>query len=88
MKMKMKEKEMNVDLEPTTRKIVDDLGAAAYLMMMGWKVLGRKDKAYVFEIEESLDSDFEDTHLEYLNSDFHRFDASVMSLKKLHNQVR
>jgi len=83
----MKEKEMN-ELEPTICKIIDDLGAAAYLMMMGWKVLGLKDKAYVFEIEETSVSDFEDTHLEYLNSDFHRFDASLMSLKKLHNQVR
>ena len=84
----MKENEVNVELEPTIRKTIDDLGAAAYLLMMGWKVLGRKDKAYVFEIDESSVSEFEDTHLEYLNSDFHRFDASLVSLKKLHNQVR
>ena len=80
------EKEMN-ELESTIRKVIDDLGAAAYLMMMGWKVIGKKDKAFVFEVEESSETDFTETHLEYLNSDFHRFDASLMSLKKMHHQV-
>ena len=82
------EKELNAELGPTMREIVDDLGAAAYLMMMGWKVLGKKDKAFVFGVDESAIQDFTDCHLEYLNSDFHRFDASLMSLKKMHHQVR
>lgn len=81
------EKELNAELEPTIRKIVDDLGAAAYLMMMGWKVIGKKDKSFVFEVDQSAEKDFTDCHLEYLNSDFHRFDASLMSLKKMHHQV-
>ena len=84
----MKDKQdLNVEFEPTVRKEVDDLGAAAYLLMMGWKVLGKRDKSFVFDVEQSSETEFADHHLEYLNSDFHRFDSCLMSLKKMHQQV-
>jgi hypothetical protein len=81
------ENELHIALELTVREPVDDLGAAAYLLMMGWKVIGKKDKSFVFEIEQSSKKEFADCHLEYLNSDFHRFDSCLMSLKKMHQQV-
>jgi hypothetical protein len=83
----MKNEKENVELEPVVRKTVDDLGAAAYLLMMGWKVIGKREKSFVFEVEQSSEMEFSNHHLEYLNSDFHRFDSCLMSLKKMHQQV-
>ena len=62
---------------------LNDLGAGAYLMMHGYKVIGRKGKAIVFEVEDSGIKEFEDRKMEYLRSEFHRFDACLMSLKKI-----
>ena len=65
------------------QKKVSDLGAAAYLMMHGYKVIGRQSRAIVFEVEESGENKFDARGLEYLSSEFHRFDACIMSLKKI-----
>ncbi len=65
-------------------KHVQDLGAAAYLMMHLYKVVGRKGKAYYFEVSNEKESkEFDDRQMEYLSSDFHRFDSCLMSLKKI-----
>jgi len=62
---------------------VSDLGAAAYVLMNKYKVVGKRGQAIYFEInEEDLDS-FESLKLEYLSSEFHRFDSCLMSLKKI-----
>lgn len=65
------------------KKTVSDLGAGAYLLMHGYKVIGRKAKDFIFEIEESEETEFEQRKLEYLSSEFHRFDSYIMSLKKI-----
>ena len=65
------------------KKIVTDLGAGAYLLMHGHKVVGRKGKEFIFEVNESEENEFEERKLEYLSSEFHRFDSYIMSLKKI-----
>lgn len=65
------------------KRTVSDLGAGAYLLMHGYKVIGRKGKDFIFEISDSEESDFEQRKLEYLSSEFHRFDSYIMSLKKI-----
>lgn len=65
------------------KKTVSDLGAGAYLLMHGYKVIGRKAKDFIFEIGESEETEFEQRKLEYLSSEFHRFDSYIMSLKKI-----
>jgi len=65
------------------KKKVYDLGAGAYLLMHGYKVIGRQERAVVFEVEESGSDEFDARQLEYLSSEFHRFDSCLMSLKKI-----
>ena len=65
------------------KKIVTDLGAGAYLLMHGHKVVGRKGKEFIFEVNESEGNEFEQRKLEYLSSELHRFDSYIMSLKKI-----
>ena len=65
------------------KKTVSDLGAGAYLLMHGYKVVGRRGKDFIFEVTDSEELDFEQKKLEYLSSEFHRFDSYIMSLKKI-----
>lgn len=65
------------------KKTVSDLGAGAYLLMHGYKVIGRRGRDFIFEIGESEEVEFEQRKLEYLSSEFHRFDSYIMSLKKI-----
>lgn len=65
------------------KKTVSDLGAGAYLLMHGHKVVGRKGKDFIFEVNENEENEFEQRKLEYLSSEFHRFDSYIMSLKKI-----
>jgi len=64
-------------------RAVGDLGAAAYLLMHGHKVIGRQGREFLFEMrtEDEVD-EFEQRKLEYLSSEYHRFDSYIMSLKK------
>jgi len=71
------------DNENVVEREISDLGAGAYLMMHGYKVIGRKGKAIIFEVEEDGTRLFEQRTMEYLSSDFHRFDSCLMSLKKI-----
>ena len=61
-----------------------DLGSCAYLMLSGYKVSDHdyRAKSFTFEILESEAEDFKSKQLDYLNSEFHRFDSYIMSLKK------
>lgn len=63
---------------------VSDLGSCAYLMMHGFKICGydKREKSYLFSIRESDVQDFESKQDDYLNSEFHRFDAALVSIKK------
>lgn len=73
----------NKERENRMKKTVSDLGAGAYLLMHGHKVIGRKGKDFIFEVNESEETEFEQRKLEYLSSEFHRFDSYIMSLKKI-----
>jgi hypothetical protein len=70
-----------MDEKKVTKK-VSDLGACAYLMMHGFKVSGRTDKLFLFNMLETEADEFEEKQMEYLQSEFHRFDSCLMSLKK------
>lgn len=66
------------------RKSVSDLGAAAYLLMHDFKVIGRKGKDIYFALNDKhTPEQFDRLTLDYLSSEFHRFDACIMSLKKI-----
>ena len=69
------------------QRYVTDLGAAAYILMHKYKVLGKKGKAVYFEIESDGSDKFDELSLEYLSSEFHRFDSCLMSLKKINEYV-
>lgn len=69
------------------QRYVTDLGAAAYILMHKYKVLGKKGKAIYFEIEDEGCDKFDELSLEYLSSDFHRFDSCLMSLKKINEYM-
>lgn len=69
-------------MEGKVIKSVSDLGAAAYLLMHGHKVIGRQGRDFFFEVHEEEADEFEQRNLEYLSSEFHRFDSYIMSLKK------
>jgi len=68
-------------------RTVGDLGAGAYLLMHKWKPLGRKGRDILFEVSDAENKEFEALQLQYLTSEFHRFDACIMSLKKM-NEYR
>ena len=69
--------------EKSIYKEISDLGAGAYLMMHGYKVAGRKGKSIVFEVLTSELRQLEQCTLDYLSSEYHRFDSCLMSLKKV-----
>jgi len=70
--------------EPRAQKFVTDLGAAAFLLMHKFRVVGRRGKAVYFEANNEEESkQFDELTLEYLSSDFHKFDSCLMSLKKI-----
>ena len=66
-----------------SHRFVTDLGAAAYILMHKYKVIGKKGKAVYFETDGESADKFDEIALEYLSSDFHRFDSCLMSLKKI-----
>lgn len=71
-------------MNSTARMIeVDDLGASAYLLMLGFKVMGKSGRSIVFKVEPNDVEEFNQKQLEYLSSEFHRFDSCLMSLKKV-----
>jgi hypothetical protein len=69
-------------------KAINDLGAAAYIMMHKYKVVGKSGKSIWFEVDEESLEDFDKLYRDYLNSEFHRFDSCLMSLKKINEIPR
>lgn len=65
------------------QKTVGDLGVAAYILMQGYPLAGRKDKSFVFNVTKEKLREFEDLKTAYLFSEFHYFDHCLMGLKKL-----
>ena len=66
---------------------ISDLGAAAYIMMHKYEVVGRKGKVYYFEIPDEDNDKFDKLYKQYLMGEFHRFDSCIMSLKKFAEQI-
>jgi hypothetical protein len=65
-------------------KSVEDLGTASYVLMHNYKLAGRRGREVLFDIEEEKNEEkFDEICLDYLSSEFHRFDSCVMSLKKI-----
>ena len=62
---------------------VYDLGVAAFILMQGFQLAGRKEKSYVFNVSKEKLKEFEDQKTSYLFSEFHYFDHCLMGLKKL-----
>lgn len=64
-------------------KYINDLGAAAYILMHKYKIIGKKNKTIYFEVDDM--NKFDELALEYLSSAYHRFDSCLMSLKKIND---
>lgn len=64
-------------------KNISDLGKSAYLLMHGYKINGVKNKNVIFEIDDAKEQIFDEICLDYLSSEFHRFDSCLVSLKKI-----
>jgi MinD superfamily P-loop ATPase len=79
---------MNKMDEKRVTRHVTDLGAAAYILMNKYKVVGKKGQAIYFEMNENEVDMFEEVKMEYLSSEFHRFDSCLMSLKKIGESPR
>lgn len=71
----------------TVIKFVNDLGAAAYIMMHKYKVAGRKGKSIYFEVNSAEAEEFDNLQMDYLQSEFHHFDSCLMSLKKMNEYM-
>lgn len=67
-----------------SNKFVTDLGAAAFLLMHKFKLLGKKGRSFYFDIHTpDEESQFDEMNLQYASSPFHDFDSKLMSLKKI-----
>lgn len=64
-------------------KNIEDLGTAAYILMHNYRLAGRKGKEIIFEIDDDKEEKFDILGLDYLSSEYHRFDSCIMSLKKI-----
>ena len=64
-------------------KFVNDLGVAAYILMHGYAVIGKKARSIYFECEnEEAAKEFDRLVLEYQPpNDFYTFDSCLMFLK-------
>jgi len=72
-----------------SNKYVTDLGAAAFLLMHKFRLIGKKGRSFYFDIHnEEEDHQFDDTNLQYTASEFHDFDSKLMSLKKIGDFAR
>lgn len=70
-------------------KFVNDLGVAAYLLMHGFTVVGKKGKAIYFELTtEDEAAEFDNVVLDYQPpNEFYTFDSCLMFLKKINEYV-
>jgi len=61
-----------------------DLGCAAYLLLHRFRLLGRKGKCFYYDVSsDEEEAQFRDTIYQYSSSEFHDFDAKLMSIKKI-----
>lgn len=76
--------ESDLDEDFSSCKFLTDLGAAAYVLMHNFRIIGRRGKAFYFEINDTEEANtFDQLRLEYVTSEFHEFDSALMSVKKI-----
>lgn len=70
-------------------KFVNDLGVAAYILMHGYVVVGKKARSIYFECEnKEAAKEFDRLVLEYQPpNDFYTFDSCLMFLKKINEYI-
>jgi hypothetical protein len=70
-------------------KFVNDLGVAAYLLMHGYTVVGKKAKSIYFECHSETEAvDFDKLILDYQPpNEFYTFDSCLMFLKKINESI-
>lgn len=70
-------------------KFVNDLGVAAYLLMHGYTVVGKKGKSIYFECHNNQEAqEFDKLVLDYQPpNEFYTFDSCLMFLKKINEVV-
>lgn len=70
-------------------KFVNDLGVAAYLLMHGYTVVGKKAKSIYFECHSEDEAhEFDKMVLEYQPpNEFYTFDSCLMFLKKINELI-
>lgn len=70
-------------------QFVNDLGVAAYLLMHGYGVVGKKGKSIYFECHNEAESvEFDRLILDYQPpNEFYTFDSCLMFLKKMNEFV-
>lgn len=68
-------------------KYVNDLGVAAYMLMHGYNVIGKKERSIYFELDSKEEADeFDSLILEYQPpNDFYTFDSCLMFIKKVND---
>jgi len=72
-----------------SNKFVTDLGAAAFILMHKFKLIGKKGRAFYFDMSsKDEENQFDDLNLQYASSEFHDFDSKLMSLKKINEFIR
>lgn len=76
-------------MRESTHKFVNDLGVAAYLLMHGFNVVGKKDRSFYFECQSDSECvEFDRLVLEYQPpNQFYTFDSCLMFLKKINEQL-
>lgn len=70
-------------------KFVNDLGVAAYLLMHGYSVVGKKGRSIYFECYSDTEAeDFENLVLQYQPpNEYYTFDSCLMFLKKINEYI-
>ena len=76
-------------MEKYLHKFVNDLGLAAYILMHGYVVIGKKGSSIYFECENDESAkEFDRLILEYQPpNDFYTFDSCIMFLKKINEYM-
>lgn len=74
--------------ERMLHKSVNDLGVAAYVLMHGHTVIGKKGRLIFFECSESEEEELDNLVFEYQPpNEFYTFDSCLMFLKKINDFV-
>ena len=70
-------------------KFVNDLGIAAYVLMHGYIVIGKKGRSIYFECQNKEEAEeFDNLVFEYQPpNDFYTFDSCLMFLKKINELI-